>query len=170
MSIEPLDDGGIVGRITFKDNILPPPYSQVVSSVQTYSFATLKEDCLNEATPVGRYHMSSEDPRIRLDPNDFDLDREMRSEEESAAGSTETIPSMWEPTTDNISNQHNPSRLVRSQSLTTLNLLGELRSRSCPNLSNSVRGIHCHRHVLLSNYRRPTIPTNQPSKLNLVIR
>ncbi len=164
MSIEPLDDDGIVERITLKDNILPPPYSQVVSSVQTYSFVTLKEDCLNEATPVGRYHMSSEDNC--LDPNDFHLDREMRSEEESAAGSTETIPSMWEPTTDNtpVSNQHNPSRLVRSQSLTTLNLLGDSPSRSCPNLCNSVRGIHRHRHVLLSNHRRPTIPTNQPSK------
>ena len=170
MPRESFSDGN-VERALEKDDILPPPYNQVVSSDQNFTFATLEADHLNEATPIGRYHMSSAENG--LDPEDLDFDRDMRPEEESTVGSTETIPSLWEPTVDDNTpapNQQNPCRLVRSQSLTTLNLLGDSPSRSCPNLPSSARGIHRHRHVLLSTYRRPTTPTNESSKLSRISR
>ncbi|XP_046640471.1 uncharacterized protein LOC124325941 [Daphnia pulicaria] len=155
---------GIRERVSSKDDG-PPSYSQALSSDETYTFITLEpSEQLNQATPLGRYHMSMREDD--LDPDDLDFDRGMRSEGESTVGSTETIPSLWEPalTPDSdsvpVPSQPNNPGLTRSQSLTTLNALRDSPSRSCPNLFTAIQsGIHRHRHVFLSNYRR--LPTNQ---------
>lgn len=158
----PGDIDGNSEKISTQTDNLPPPYNEV-SSDQTYTFATLQQsEQLNQATPIGRYHMiHREDDTI---PDDLELGEDLHSEGESATGSTETIPSSWEPsgTTNHLddvavlSQQH--PRIVRSQSSTTLNMLRESPSRSCPNLSSSIcTGIH--RHVLLSNFRRPISTT-----------
>jgi len=132
----------------------------VLSSDETYTFVTLEpSEQLNQATPLGRYHTNNREDDF--DPDDLDLERGMRSEGESTVGSTETIPSLWEPAltpdSDNVPvpRQQN-SCLTRSQSLITVNVLRDVPSRSCPNIFTAIHsGIHRHRHVFLSNYRHP---------------
>jgi hypothetical protein len=153
---------GVRERVSAKDAV-PPPYSQVLSSDETYIFSTLEpSEQLNQATPLGRYHMSINENNLDLD--DLDFHREMRSEGDSTVGSTETIPSLWEPAFTPDSNGvpvvgHQNNYLIRSQSLITLNMLRDSPSRSCPNLSTVIPA-HCHRHIFLSNFRRPE--TNEP--------
>jgi hypothetical protein len=157
---------GIRERVSSKDS-LPPPYNQMLSADETYILATLEpSEQLNQATPHGRYHTcnNGEDD---LDHDDLNFD--LHSEGVSTVGSTETIPSLWEPalTPDSsdlpVISQQNPC-LIRSQSLITLNALRDSPSRSCPNLSTTIiGGIHRHRHVFLSHFRRSA--TNEPGNI-----
>lgn len=150
---------------------LPPPYNQVVESHQTFTCDALAQEELNLATPIGRFHVNGRGEE--LDPEDLDFGRELQIEVDSPMGSTETIPSLWEPSADIHPNEasterpHNPSRLVRSLSLTTVNLSNDSTSSSCPTLftSNHRVGINCHRHVLLSHFRRASI--SEPSNFNI---
>jgi hypothetical protein len=139
----------------------------MLSADETYILATLEpSEQLNQATPHGRYHTcnNGEDD---LDHDDLNFD--LHSEGVSTVGSTETIPSLWEPalTPDSsdlpVISQQNPC-LIRSQSLITLNALRDSPSRSCPNLSTTIiGGIHRHRHVFLSHFRRSA--TNEPGNI-----
>ncbi|XP_057367830.1 uncharacterized protein LOC130688841 isoform X2 [Daphnia carinata] len=159
-------------RSSTEVDYLPPPYNEVVSSDQTYTFATEESsEEMNQATPIGRYHMIHREDETNRE--DLDLVEDLHSEEESTLGSTETIPSSWEPsgTTNNLdgitvlSQQH--PRIVRSQSSTTFKMLREFSSRSCPNLSSSIStGIHGERHVLLSSFRRPVMITGPGKQQN----
>ncbi|KAI9562961.1 hypothetical protein GHT06_010417 [Daphnia sinensis] len=157
-------------RISTQVDNLPPPYNEVVSSDQTYTFATEESfEEMNQATPIGRYHMIHSEGETNRE--DLDLVEELHSEEESTLGSTETIPSSWEPSgTTNpleevtVFSQQNP-HIIRSQSSTTFNTFREFSSRSCPNLSSSIcSGIHRERHVFLSSFRRPITITGPVAK------
>lgn len=163
-------NAGTRKRISTQVDILPPPYNEVVSSDQTYTFATEESsEEMNQATPIGRYHMIHREDETNRE--DLDLAEDLHSEEESTLGSTETIPSSWEPsgTTNHLEGvtvliQQTP-RIVRSQSSTTFNMLREFSSRSCPNLSSSIyTGIHRERHILLSSFRRPITNTDPVAK------
>lgn len=157
-----------------EDDVLPPPYNDVLSSHETYTFNLVEPEHLNQATPIGRYHMNRND---ELDPDDLEFDQDVQSESETIVGSTETIPSMWEPSTSIAVNLNDTSahqtlgRLVRSQSLTLPSFLDDSPSRSCPSLPGSIRGgIYRHRHVLLSNYRRTAISNDETSKSVIVCK
>lgn len=159
------------GRLTKvgreNDDSLPPPYDQVGPARMSngYTIVTLDEqDSLNEATPFS-FHQNfteeSDHPSI-LHPEGEDLSLS------SLAGSTETIPSLWEPSRDggnspqlqqNTRHCHLPLR--RSYSLNSLVLIQpnvELTtSRSVCDLTD---GIYRHRHIQLSAFRRNPLPSN----------
>ena len=133
------------------DDRLPPPYDQTIGlarSSQGYTVVSVHEESLNEATPFGQPWYPEEDV------NHHQQDSELESS--SPAGSTETIPSLWEPRDDDppISIAPPARRLVRSLSLDSLAVVRPApitAARSCFDLSD---GIYRHRHVRLSHYRR----------------
>lgn len=105
---------------------------------------------------------------------------------EDGNGSTETIPSTWEPISEMDLNQESqpedvatcrallPRRLFRSQSLEmpSVNAVSSglrIPSHSDPSLASQPRQrlpsggeTYAHRHIRLSTYRLPTLPVNTP--------
>ena len=140
---------------------LPPPYNQVGSvliSEENFTLMTMEADYLNDATPF----ISS------LENHNFD------NEDNSNAGSTETIPSLWEAhnpespiqsinsVTVGIDGQfHLTNRLVRSLSLdipiqrttSSSHINISPSTRSCSFLPGPAADYYQYRHVYLSQYR-----------------
>ncbi len=150
-----------------RDDSLPPPYDQVGPARMSngYTIITLDEqDSLNEATPFSfhqHFTEESDHPSI-THPEGEELSSS------SLAGSTETIPSLWEPSRDGGNSPqlqqiapHCHIPLRRSYSLNSLVLIqpnAELTtSRSVCDLTD---GIYSHRHIQLSAFRRNPLPSN----------
>jgi len=110
---------------------LPPPYdtldvpdSDVRTSVRNFTVGVTEEDQLNLATPLHRYYYGIPD-EIREDDDVLAIDlpiphdnAPIHPEGTLTDGSTETIPSTWEPTwADDIDESGGQLRLFRTQSM-----------------------------------------------------
>lgn len=150
------------------DDSLPPPYDQVGPARMSngYTIITLDEqDSLNEATPFSFHQHYTEE---RDHPSIIHPEGEQLSSS-SLAGSTETIPSLWEPSRDGGNSplpqqvtRHCHLPLRRSYSLNSLVLIhpnAEITtSRSVCDLTD---GIYRHRHIQLSTFRQNPLPANE---------
>lgn len=158
---------------TFNESdTLPPPYHLVRSSKENYTLVAMEPEHENQATPIGRYHMSRREDD--LDPDDLEFEQAVaQSDAGSMLESTETIPSTWEPSSvtvyfDDIpGHQHNPFRPLRRQSQASFNLVSTLLSRSCPDLPGSIStGTYQYRHVFLSNWRQALVSDRNIGKMS----
>lgn len=147
---------------------LPPPYDQIGLSRTSdgYTIVSVHEESLNEATPFGRPFFPEAEPDVHNQPDNHLNIGEPQQDSSSMAGSTETIPSLWEPrdddppngSTQGLGRARPAGRLVRSLSLGSLPAVRPASvpaTRSCSDLSD---GIYRHRHIRLSNYRRSGLP------------
>ena len=131
-----------------KADNLPPPYDQVMTSEETFTLTTVQTDSLNDAIPMMNSLVNIRDFNLPFDNDDRN----------STMGSTETIPSQWEPESSyqliNSTEHQNGGRLVRSFSLDIpiVRTSAPLSSRSYSLLLN-LTGIYRDYHVFLSHYR-----------------
>ena len=132
-----------------KADNLPPPYpDQVITSEETFILTTVQTDSLNDAIPMMN-------PLVNIRDFNLPFDNDDRN---STMGSTETIPSQWEPESSyqliNSTEHHNGGRLVRSFSLDIpiVRTSAPLSSRSYSLLPN-LTGVYRDYHVHLSHYR-----------------
>lgn len=162
---------------------LPPPYESLsgredvcgpaCSSDINYTVVTIERDYLNEATPIGPYHRPLQDFADEVD----DLLVPAGDLPEDGNGSTETIPSLWEPANHLTLEGADHSvtvplfgdyNLVRSVSLNLPNgrrivPLSSTRSDPClPTGMDGRRrvpgatGCYADHHIDLSTYRPPS--------------
>ena len=139
---------------------LPPPYelpedicSPVLSTERHFTVAAVAEQ-LNQATPIEPYHHANlntdADPLDALAIRQYPL-----TANEEGNGSTETIPSLWEPAIHDI--QIAPAGLPRCQSLewpTTDRHRVLVNSVSDPTLPRRSSGSsYACRHIRLSMHR-----------------
>lgn len=149
----------------------PPPYSPTIGGFdETDYLIGTTESSRQMIFRVEEEHTNRAVPIISLDPVaefNFEVNQpEPISEEEaddsnSISGSSETIPSLWEPTAS-IQNASSSSNLVRSLSLEMpqRHSRNELvRLPSDPSVSSTRKRLsscgesYSHRHVRLSQYR-----------------
>ena len=168
------------------DQRLPPPYElpeesegEICGLVRehVYTVVAAQPDHLNQATPIGPCYR----PKIESDVEDEEFLHEAQETQptEDGNGSTETIPSQWEPvSTLDLHHVESPPAgpsqpVARSQSLDLLPLHPLARSLtpsgSDPALPmNSSRRrssggeSYAHRHVRLSMHRLPIVPVTLP--------
>ena len=142
----------------------------VQSSDQYLTVVAVHQDHLNKATPANRFYFAAPDDSY-IDEGHLPLDnvviRQVHERQREDTASTETIPSTWQPgtvpTVDAVLNQTpweaGQPRLSRSQSESSLrhsdwrmNGLTAVTGFSQPAILDD----YSDRHVLLSNYRRPS--------------
>lgn len=180
---------------------LPPPYEEpeevcgvARTSAQIHTRVMVEPDFLNQATPINHYHRPP-----RMDSSDMDEEngilngperRESQPVSDDGNGSTETIPSLWEPNStldlridasddpEPNSRMETQNGLVRSQSLELIARHPSphrqlTMSRSDPMLPTQSRRRHssgsesyAHRHVRLSMHRLPVVPVASPANEN----
>ncbi|XP_046657396.1 uncharacterized protein LOC124350647 [Daphnia pulicaria] len=175
---------------------LPPPYEDpeepancILASEPVYTRVIVQQDVLNQATPIHYYHRH---PKVESPDMDEDNANLPGAEPpiEDGNGSTETIPSLWEPNSvldlhvdvpeSNCTPRMN-TILIRSQSLDLLTHHPHSHavltaSRSDPTLPTDSRRrrssggeSYAHRHVRLSMHRLPTTPVVSPAEQNSFI-
>lgn len=172
------DQNQVQQKPAFEADVLPPPYESPSDRVglprtsqYSYTLVLPEQDILNHAAPFEPYHSH------RRNSMDFDADLHVVDDappaQDDGNGSTETIPSLWEPSTfdempaENAEHMDHGSQqngLVRSYSLDSsarflaVNPVSH-ESRSDPALDGSARRMlagsqsYAHRHVQLSMYR-----------------
>ena len=175
---------------------LPPPYEDPEDSAvcgvarvsePVYTRVVVQQDVLNQATPIDYYHRH---PRVESSDMDEDNANLHVAEPlvEDGNGSTETIPSLWEPNSvldlhvdvpgesscPSTSTPRLNTELIRSQSLELLlhrpsSHAVLTASKSDPTLPTDSRRrrssggeSYAHRHVRLSMHRLPTTPIISP--------
>ena len=173
------------------DQRLPPPYEDIEEELDSQmvgraresacSFTLVEPDITNQASPIGPYHHHQD---ANEEDTDDSLPLALEAEEHPAElnGSTETIPSAWEPDVEPEEGTSSPHpvvmcshhhRLVKSVSLdSALCQSGSIRrlsnSQSEPALPtksnsdvfrrNNPQGeTYLHRHVHLSRFRSPQV-------------
>ena len=119
--------------------------SSARTSHQSFAVAGLETDHLSEASPLGRYYFGVPD-EMRTDNDDdvLTVDYPIPHDNAEDTGSTETIPSTWEPNESeplNESSEFNASNLFRTQSIND------------PAGLPLGFGDYSHQHIYLSQYR-----------------
>lgn len=146
---------------------LPPPYElpdecgEIVGPVQVsernFALVAAQPEYLNQATPINHFHH----PKPRVD-SDIEEDHGILNEpepqpvHEDGNGSTETIPSLWEPSSAND---------LQMESASDLNLFRPTQSQGlrslvrCQSLELPPVQPVCNR-VLSATISDPTLPTD----------
>lgn len=166
---------------------LPPPYElpedfeavcrPVGTLERNFTIVAAQEEYLNQATPMHHYHHLKPRMDSEIEDSNFLNQRELHSTNEDGNGSTETIPSLWEPISaiDVEMESNDPALYTRTESQELIPLtrsqsleLPALRPISNCELSTSDPALvtsnrrrvesYAHRHVRLSRHRLANVP------------
>jgi hypothetical protein len=161
------------------------------TSEPVYTRVIVQPDYLNQATPINHYHRH---PKMESDSDeDFAVLHGAEPHPEDGNGSTETIPSLWEPNSNLDLHVDSPgggqsgnctprlhTELIRSQSLELCHSPPSpgilTASRSDPTLPIGSRRRHssggesyAHRHIRLSTHRLPITSPVVPPGMSIII-